>query len=227
MGNITIQTATVPEGTCPSWIIALWPQLVGLVTANLNGALNTFNYGSSTPAPADQDKPWLKLDTSGYPDGQYWVYKGGFWLKKHPMAPGLISLYAGDLATLDTFDGGEAAAVSLTTGPMWERYAEMDAKFPLGPGTLPSGAVKVIGDTGGEENHILTIPEMPIHHHGVKAQTRDTDGGTTAQRLAPDSTLANSYGDTFDTGGDQPHNTMPPYATVGFIRRTARTMYRA
>lgn len=227
MGNITLSVANFPEGTCPTWFGSMFAQGVSYMTANLNGALNTFNYGSSTPAPADQDKPWLKLDASGYPDGQYWVFKGGVWLKKHPMAPGLISLYAGDLATLDTYDGGEAGDPTLTTGRMWQRYAAMDAKFPLGPGTLPSGAVKVIGDGGGEENHTLILTESPIHVHAVKARSELTDGGTTATRLAPDGVLSNSYGDTHPAGGDQPHNNMPPYITVGFIFRTIRQYYRA
>lgn len=229
MPNVTVQTATPPEGTCPPWIIELWPQLVGLLTANLNGALNVFNYGSSTPAPADQDKPWLKLDASGFPDGQYWVFRDGFWLKRHPLVPGIGALWWGDSTAIDTFDGGEAGDPLQKTGRMWEIVTALTGRFPIGAGNLPSPSTTVlaVGASGGEENHTLVLSEMTPHDHEVFAQGRPTDGGSTVERLAPSVDIDFSYASTGETGGGQPHNNMPPYSALHFIRRSTRLFYRA
>jgi hypothetical protein len=206
-------------------MIALWPELVGLLTANLNGALNVFNYGNSTPAPADQDKPWIRTDASGYPTG-LWVYKGGFWLQKHPQVPGQVIMWEGDITTLDTFDGGESAVVSLTTGPMWERVTALNGRFPLGIGTqITSGTAITQGLTGGEEDHVLTVSEIPPHMHIVNA-TPDSSGGTGGDRLRRVTTPANATETTQDTGGGLAHNNLPPWLGIGFIRRSARQYYR-
>lgn len=227
-GNVIISTANLPEGTCPPWVITQWPIWVSNLSGQLAGTLNTINFGNTTPAPADQDKPWLKTDANGYPDGQYWVYKGGFWLKKHPLPPGVIMLWEGDPTTIDTFDGGEAAALTLTTGPMWEIVTALAARFPVGAGTFPSGTILTVGADGGEERHELTVAELPEHAHAVLARSVECEDGTGAVRLAPavaDPDL--SYSDTGETGDGDAHNTVPPYHVVTFIRRSTREHYRA
>lgn len=224
-GNVTIFTAN-PVGICPSWLIPLWPQLVSLLTANLNGALNVFNYGNSTPAPADQNKPWLRLDAAGRIDKVY-NYSGGAWIAKHPVAPGLIQLWQGDISTINTFDGGETAAVSATTGPMWAHVTELQAKFPIGVGTLPGGTILAVGSTGGEENHVLTTSEMPKHLHQVGLGTAaDFGSGSGTLRNVHDFEDAHTTRVTDEVGGGQPHNNMPPYYALHFIRKTAREWYR-
>lgn len=227
MGNVSISTASVPEGTCPPWIITRWPELVALLSANLQGTLNSFNYGSSTPVPADQDKPWLKLNSSGYPDGQYWVFKGGFWLKQHPLVPGIVTMWEGDITTIDTFDGGDTGAASLTTGPMWERVDGLNGRFPLGVGTqITSGTPINVADQGGEETHLLTVDELAAHFHIVNAVPDDTSGNG-SQRLRGVSDPAAATATTQDAGGDMPHNNLPPFYGICFIRRTSRLYYRA
>lgn len=227
MGNVVVSTANVPEGFCPSWMIEKWPELVSLLSAQLNGSLNTFNYGSSTPDPSDQDKPWLKLDANGYPDGQYWVFNNGFWVKKHPLPVGSIMLWEGDITAIDTFDGGETAAVSVLTGPMWEQVTGLKGRFPVGAGPLPtSGTIVNPTDTGGEENHTLTLSELPAHSHTVNAKN-DESGGTGGDRLRPVTDPNNATVTSQEVGDDQPHNNMPPYYGIHFIRRTQRQFYRA
>lgn len=226
-GNVIISTAAVPEGTCPPWIITLWPTLIGLVSGNLSGSLNVFNYGNSVPAPADQGKPWFRLNSDGTPD-KWYAYSGGSWIALHPMAVGLISLWEGDITTIATFDGGEAAAVTATTGPMWEQVTELAARFPLGAGTLPSGSVVAVGGTGGEENHILVTAEMPVHQHANNPDNngvfvRKSGGTLNASSGSGADYVSNPVA---NAGGDMGHNTMPPYYGLHFIRRTARRYYR-
>jgi microcystin-dependent protein len=124
---------------------------------------------------------------------------------------------------------------------MWEYFTQLDARFPVGAGTLPSGTILAIGDTGGEEKHILTVAELAKHNHPVDINF-DSDTGvgiapneqgyTSMAAGQVDGTL--NHGDMLSntntnlasqTGADTAHNTMPPYYTLTFLRRTEREYY--
>ena len=97
-------------------------------------------------------------------------------------------------------------------GGTWEQLKD---RFLLGAGDNYTA-----GDTGGEATHTLTVDEMPSHNHTV---SRGTNTGTTEWGLVRYSTQ-NSSADTTriaNTGGDQPHNNMPPYLVVYMWKRTA------
>lgn len=86
--------------------------------------------------------------------------------------------------------------------------------------TLPIGAV------GGEEQHTLTISEMPTHHHPLNASTTGTatnipDGalpGTASQTVygAAGSMVALGAGPLSNMGGSQAHTNMQPYTVLTF-----------
>lgn len=235
-GNVNITTASVPQGFCWTTTQEAWPQLVALLSGNLTQD-PSWNIGPDTPAPEDQGKPWFRYNADGTPDKAY-VFVSGVWASKHPAAPGTVIMWEGAETDIPTFDGGEVAAVTPFTGPMWERVTEMDARFPLGPGTLPSTLVVAVGDTGGEEKHSLTEAELAPHTHTVRAVLADTDGGTQVQRLRnmAVSEVSSNQTVTDPTGGVitppattavvSPHNTMPPYNAIWFLRKSARSFYR-
>lgn len=84
---------------------------------------------------------------------------------------------------------------------------------------LAAGDEHEAGTTGGEETHTLTIDEMPSHSHRIKQGT--TNAYTTSSVQAG---YQNEYlrdGTIENTGGDQPHNNMPPYIVAYCWRRTA------
>lgn len=69
----------------------------------------------------------------------------------------------------------------------------------------------VMGRVGGEENHELSISEMPAHTH--LAGTTTGTGITSGANLSP----SNTGTPTSSTGGDAPHNNMQPYIVVNYI----------
>lgn len=78
----------------------------------------------------------------------------------------------------------------------------------------------VIGKTGGEKTHILTVNEMPSHSHSV-APIIDVAGnyGCTPSEgsYTNSSSDYNPTTSTVATGGGQAHNNLQPYNTVNYI----------
>lgn len=88
--------------------------------------------------------------------------------------------------------------------------------MPLGAGlgTAISGLTShAMGSVGGAETHQLTINELPSHAHDILEGTGTIapDTGLYYNSNNPDITAP---GSTQVTGGDQPHNNMPPYIAL-------------
>lgn len=75
------------------------------------------------------------------------------------------------------------------------------------------------GSTGGEESHTLTVNEMPHHNHTVISNIIHGDGPIVNHEILNTGIFAGEgrnrfYSDCYGTGGDQPHNNMPPYLAI-------------
>ena len=111
-------------------------------------------------------------------------------------------------------------------GVGWIRHEEMGGRFPLGAGKTEDSRQEEgkfeVGDKGGAYLHQLMEPEMPIHRHSHRdrfldnrrAENRIRGDRNDKQRVYTDETR-----DTGPSGGNQPHNNMPPYLTINFCRK--------
>lgn len=73
--------------------------------------------------------------------------------------------------------------------------------------------------TGGEKTHTLTIDEMPNHTHGLHIYGTDKVSDYVENTLWGNAQAYNNF--LSHTGGNQPHNNLPPYITVYFWKKTA------
>lgn len=118
---------------------------------------------------------------------------------------------------------------------MWPVGAIYQSTKPTDPGTFLGGTWTPIsgrfllgqsakhpaGATGGEEEHLLTIAEMPSHNHDTSMHY-GVDAGGGNQWTAHSADTYTNYRFKVDfTGGSQPHNNMPPYKAVYMWERTA------
>ena len=106
-------------------------------------------------------------------------------------------------------------------GQGWERYEELDGRFPLGAGTNKDArdeerTFSLDDPAGGEYSHQLTVPEMPSHDHRLSLYPyhhNKADHGD-------DRTTHHGHRETVTTsesgGVNQPHNNMPPYRVMNF-----------
>lgn len=78
---VYVQPGTLPPPACFTTWQQFYDAMLSVTSWYVPGKFNSFNYGHDTPAPADQDKPWLKLNVDGTIDGWY-VFVGGQWVKQ-------------------------------------------------------------------------------------------------------------------------------------------------
>ena len=97
-------------------------------------------------------------------------------------------------------------------GGTWEMITN---RFLLAAGDLYEG-----GTTGGEAAHTLTVDEMPSHSHGLRCVRYNSEESPLVTSGGTQKWLHETFS-TYSSGGDQPHNNMPPYFAVYMWQRVA------
>lgn len=222
--ELQIIESGTPPGLCYTNLSDDIPIIAQYLRAVFSG--NEVNTGSSTPAAEDRDKPWIRTNSDGTDDG-VWVFFNGFWIQKHPLPQGMVTLYEGTLASVPTYDGGEAAAVTNISGPFWEEVTEMQARSPIHPGTLPSGTVINVGNNIGEEAHVQTLAELVGHVHDITVFSSGSFSGDGAEIFNEPDPGEERTRQTLEEGSTPPAamNVIHPSRGIFFLRRTAR-LYR-
>ena len=99
-------------------------------------------------------------------------------------------------------------------GGTWERIKDTFL--------LAAGSTYAAGATGGEATHTLTVDEMPNHHHLLAVNVNENEHTENRDTISYAGWGARyNYSATSFSGGNQPHNNMPPYLAVYVWKRTA------
>lgn len=242
--NLPLVPGTLGAGYCyPADPQTLYNDMFALGVAQLTGAYNLFNYGNATPAPEDQNKPWLKT-VAGAPE-RWYVHSSGFWIWPNPApadgaagATQEVRIWAGPLGGgaggLDLYDGGETGVpVSASAGPMWTEATEFRGRSPMGVDAAGIGEIPtIVGMNKGEATHMQLQSELFPHSHtyGVMDDPAVGSGVTWAKRSDAVATTAtyNPSTSVFPpvTTPQTAFNVVHPVRGVYFIKRTARVNYR-
>lgn len=83
-----------------------------------------------------------------------------------------------------------------------------------------------LGQRGGEENHTVTVNELPTHTHQLQASSGPPNAATPSNNFWASNTGFKPYNATSNiamsplavgnTGGSQPHYNMAPYTCLNF-----------
>lgn len=97
---------------------------------------------------------------------------------------------------------------------------DLRAKFVLGAVT-ETGTKYSAGNTGGEEEHILTIDEMPKHSHNYTNPLIGDGGLGGGNHYFGEIYMRPSINsdETTEEGSSQAHNNMPPYYALCYIMK--------
>lgn len=76
---------------------------------------------------------------------------------------------------------------------------------------------RTIGDIGGEEDHLLTVNEMPVHGHNYTHESWIGGDGLKNGGGHGQVGFNQKHDITAERGGNKPHNNMPPFLVLNYI----------
>ena len=189
----------IPEN--PQWIRIFWGAL-----SLLSDAME-YQEGEDGLTPLEVSSFWAQVVYEGYIDNMIGSIRWGAWgTLPDNLLPCDGSLYLKDDYP-KLYDILDAQYIVDATS---FRTPDIKQRVPLtaGSGSLTT---RSLGQTGGVETVQLSVNEMPSHNHGTQIYSSniDVEGAgvpdPTAVGLPPIPTS------TGDTGGNQPHENMPPF----------------
>ncbi len=242
--------ASLPNGYCyPSDPQQFVNDSAGSVNLDSTGASMVL-VQTSVPLNTQRDRLWFNPDT-----GHTLSYSqaNGSWLMIHPEVPGgnARRIYAGDLTSLQTYDGGDNGASGTVSGPMWEQDLTGAGRMPLGVGNLPdvvNGVVAILlGATGGHNELPIIKANLPTDTLAIMTDVIGQAGvtGTGTEPVvgtlygsdpvsglggacdATASALAGRYrtrGQSEPLGTGTAVNSIGPYFGVFFIKRSSQRL---
>ncbi len=124
--------------------------------------------------------------------------------------------YQAKLAFQIALPKGAVMAFNLPKCPDgWAPFAPLSGRVIVGVGAGAGLTERKLGDRGGEEEHRLTVDEMPSHSHQYQT-AQNWDGDRSGRQNAGYERITPS---TSPAGGDKPHNTMPPFQALLYCER--------
>lgn len=139
-------------------------------------------------------------------------------------ARGLIMLWYPPSATITSLalaatyvpEGWAICDGSKGTPDLRGRFVMMAADTPA---PVNGGTVHPVRQLGGEETHVLTVAELASHYHGYNLPPYGGGGGPTRIQNHNYGGYTDNPPQTYNTGENQPHNTLPPFYSLIYIMR--------
>lgn len=242
MPNLQLIPGTLPGSPyCPTTYQQLYNDMFALGYAVLPAAYSGVWVSDTPPTDLVTYKVWVRTVAGKPVYPSLWTLDGSDGQFHAPNAipasSNYRSLWVGVESDVWAFDGGDGTNPGVSvptayTGAMWEVDHSFDARMPIGPGTLSTGKNITPGyqssPTEGEAEHTLVTAEMPSHTHATSPHNWPGNGilvGDAGGAFSVGAGAGVSFNGIVNTGGDGPHNNMPPYIGVYFIKRTARIQY--
>ena len=159
-------------------------------------------FGSSTPEKTFKWEDFKRVDNlinQGVKNADFEKRIKALENKKSPVPIGLIAIW------------GKPASEPIPEG--WKECTDLRGRMPLGWNPDDTDFNELLKNDG-EKTHQLTIAEMPAHSHKLPASPHRSESG--GGWFQTNGSGAGWY-DSQTTGGNQPHNNMPPYRIIKFI----------
>lgn len=158
----------------------------------------------------------LQEFTVDLPNNQLTVENASVFFTATPVTVSSTGTLPGGLSNNTTY---YTIYVNATTIKLASTYVDSINSNAITLSSVGTGSLKIqvnysgwgVGETYGEEEHILTINEMPSHRHGPSGSANFIVSGSGPTPASPSG--GNDYHVTPFTGfvgGDQPHNTIQP-----------------
>lgn len=107
------------------------------------------------------------------------------------------------------------------------RIPDLRGRVPIGAGEGDGLTPRAVGDSGGEEDHVLSIAELASHSHTDTGHTHLDNNATSslinggleapaAAAIPTVTTTGTGSANLTDTGSDTPHNTMQPFLSINY-----------
>ena len=105
---------------------------------------------------------------------------------------------------------------------------DLRGRVTIHPGTGSGLTPRLLGEMGGQERVTLTTDQIPAHNHEIKALKTEGDSSSPEGNFPAksgqgdpdyntDSDATMNSNAIENTGGNQPHNNMPPFQSINFI----------
>lgn len=149
--TLSLQTGSLVPGVCFRTEQARLNAYTAMQFVTFPSNFSRVIVSPSQPTVEEQSALWIQSDAFNNAVQQFlFSSQYGQWLWPHiwPANDPRLVLFTGTLGEMVLLDGGDAGAITATTGSFWSVDADFTDKLPIGAGTVPEGVDALKFDIG-------------------------------------------------------------------------------